>query len=126
MGMAPMGLQELAALKKIRLVDMDEAAVKHVVATYRPHGDHHRAGHVREKPGEQKAGAHHLHQLRLFHQHPRERRHRLQGHENPGSNLKEFYGTSKAARHACGRLRRAFLPAAYGAKRYKEVGAKGC
>ena len=86
MGMAPMGLvQELAALKKIRLVDMDEAAVKHVVATYGPGltattiapGTYGK-NQVNKKPVRT-----HFHQFRFLHQHPCERRHRLQGHENP-------------------------------------------
>ena len=132
MGMAPMGLvQELAALKKIRLVDMDEAAVKHVVATYGPGltattiaPGAYGKNQVNKKPvrtifinfgfsTSTHVSADTVYKVTktLF------------------SNLKEFYGTAKAAKNVtlAGACQGLSFPLHDGAKRYyKEVGAKGC
>lgn len=132
MGMAPMGLvQELAVLKKIRLVDMDEAAVKHVVATYGPGltattiaPGMYGKNQVNKKPvrtifinfgfsTSTHVSADTVYKVTktLF------------------SNLKEFYGTSKAAKNVtlAGACQGLSFPLHDGAKRYyKEVGAKGC
>ncbi len=132
MGMAPMGLvQELAVLKKIRLVDMDAAAVKHVVDTYGPgltattlapgvYGKNQ----VNKKSVRTifinfgfSTGTHvsadtvYKVTKTLF------------------SNLKEFHGTAKAAKNVTleGACKGLSLPLHDGARRfYKEVGAKGC
>lgn len=132
MGMAPMGIvQELAALKKIRLVDMDAAAVKRVVETYGPgitattiapgvYG----GNQVNKKPvrtifmnfgfsTSTHVSADTVYKVTktLF------------------GNLKEFHGAAKAAKSvtlegACIGLS---FPLHEGAKRfYKEAGAKGC
>ncbi len=132
MGMAPMGLvQELAALKKIRLVDMDPKAVEHVVATYGPGltattiaPGTYGGNQANDKPVNTVAinfgfststhvGADVVYKVAktLF------------------DNLKEFHGTAKAAKNvtlagACVGLS---FPLHEGAKRfYKEAGAKGC
>ncbi len=132
MGMAPMGLvQELAALKKIRLVDMDAAAVKHVVDTYGPGltattiapGTYGK-NQVNKKPirtifinfgfsTSTHVSADTVYKVTktLF------------------SNIKEFYGTAKAAKNVtlAGACQGLSFPLHDGAKRYyKEVGAKGC
>ena len=132
MGMAPMGLvQELAALKKIRLVDMDEAAVKHVVSTYGPGltattiapGTYGK-NQANKKPvrtifinfgfsTSTHVSADTVYKVTktLF------------------SNLKEFYGTAKAAKNVTlgGACQGLSFPLHEGAKRYyKEAGAKGC
>ncbi len=132
MGMAPMGVvQELAALKKIRLVDMDAAAVKHVVDTYGPGltattipPGAYGKNQVNKKPvrtifinfgfsTSTRVSAETVYKVTktLF------------------GNLREFYGTAKAAKNvtlegACAGLS---FPLHEGARRYyKEVGAKGC
>ena len=132
MGMAPMGLvQELAVLKKIRLVSMDEAAVKHVVATYGPGlttttivpGTYGK-NQVNKKP---------VHTIFINFGFS------TSTHVSPDtvyqvtktlfSNLNEFYGTAKAAKNVTlgGACQGLSFPLHDGAKRYyREVGAKGC
>ncbi|MYA97654.1 MAG: TAXI family TRAP transporter solute-binding subunit [Nitrospinae bacterium] len=132
MGLAPMGVvQELAALKKIRLIDMDEAAVKRVVDTYGPGlsattiapGTYGK-NQVNKKPvrtifmnfgfsTSTHVSADTVYKVvkTLF------------------SNLKEFHGTAHAARSVtlAGACKALSFPLHEGAKRYyKEVGAKGC